>query len=226
MVGILGEVVLARMVILILTVVVSYVLGTVMLRVLIVVDARLLIHVIVVRVTLGIVEVKQVVTVVDSLKIVVPLATIVIVVLIVVMHDWHIFAMAPFNVMRNCFALVVPSMRVRTALLISKDVLLLFDQSQNFNRWFLLNLNLSLCLPHLAFMLILAIPFGRANVLSLTSLGRLPSLLSRPPGGRWFLFLLLNGASMLELLLASGHQPRMLESLVIDHLLLTGRRLG
>lgn len=186
MVGILGEVVLARMVILILTVVVSYVLGTVMLRVLIVVDARLLIHVIVVRVTLGIVEVKQVVTVVDSLKIVVPLATIMIVVLIVVMHDWHIFAMAPFNVMRNCFALVAPSMRVRTALLISKDVLLLFDQSQNFNRWFLLNL--SLCLPHLAFMLILDIPFGRANVLSLTSLGRLPSLPSRPPGGRWFLF--------------------------------------
>lgn len=97
MVRILREVALARMVVLILAVLVSNVLSFVVGWVLIMVDARFLVHIIVVRVTLGIIKIEQIVMVARSLKIVATatlMIVVIVVFLVVVVHNRYVFAMA------------------------------------------------------------------------------------------------------------------------------------
>ena len=150
MIGVFWEVALTRAIILVLAELMANVLSRVELGVLIMVDASFFIHIIIVRVTLRVLEIEQVVSVVNLFKIVVASAAVVIEVCIVIMYDRHLLSMDHPSCVRDGLAL--PFVRIRTALLVREHVR------------FFLDLSLLLNLLHLAILLLLFLPLGRAEV--------------------------------------------------------------
>ena len=150
MIGVFWEVALTRAIILVLAELMANVLSRVELGVLIMVDASFFIHIIIVRVTLRVLEIEQVVSVVNLFKIVVASAAVVIEVCIVIMYDRHLLSMNHPSCVRDGLAL--PFVRIRTALLVREHVR------------FFLDLSLLLNLLHLAILFLLFLPLGRAEV--------------------------------------------------------------